>query len=284
MTNNPVTVLVNSKDSTAAALQITSSGAAAANSGHLELNSTATGAVGPVLAFAHISTGSAAANDVVGRILLDGLDDADAVESYARIDAVAQDVAAANPDGSLNFLVDRAGTLTLALSVGWDDTAGAALNGIAVGDGAGAARVSSAGAQDLTLDTNGGTNSSAIVITDAANGNITLTPNGTGAVDLAGKTIMSETTTSSGAGAVAVTGSIHEITTTAADALTLADGTEGQILHVVMVTDGGDGTLTPTNLAGTPTTITFDAVGDAVTLLFTAGTWFVVGNNGAVIA
>lgn len=92
------------------------------------------------------------------------------------------------------------------------------------------------------------------------------------------------TTTSSGPGAVAITGAIHEITTTGADALTLADGAEGQHLHVVMVADGGDGTLTPTNLAGAATTITFDAVGDAVHLLFTAGAWYVVGVNGAVVA
>ena len=284
MTNNPVTMFLNSGASTAAALQITSSGAAAANSGHLELESTNTGAVGPVLGFAHTSTGSAAANDVVGRILLEGLDDADAVESYARIDAIAQDVAAAGPDGSLDFLVDRAGTLTLGLSVGWDNTASAAINGIAVGDASGTARVTSAGATSLTLDTNGGTNSGTITITQGANAAITLTPNGTGLVDLAGKVVMSETTTSSGAGAVSINGSIHEITTTAADALTLADGTEGQVLHIVMATDGGDGTLTPTNLAGTPTTITFNDAGDAVTLLFTNATWYIVGQYGVTVA
>jgi hypothetical protein len=40
------------------------------------------------------------------------------------------------------------------------------------------------GAYDLTLDTNGGTNSGAIKIFDGANGNISLTPNGTGNLQL----------------------------------------------------------------------------------------------------
>lgn len=281
MTNNPVTMFVNGKDSTGAVLQLTSSGAAGA--GHLEVVSTNTGAVGPVVKLTHTSTGSAAANDVVGRLLVAGLDDADAAESYARIDVIAQDVAAANPDASLNFLVDRAGTLTLGLTVGWDDTAGAAINGISVGDGSGQAIVTSNAAQDLVLSTNGGTNSGTITITDAANGAITLAPNGSGLVDLAGKVVVSETTTSSGAGAISITGAIHEITSTGVgDAMTLADGTEGQILHIVHVTDGGSAVITPTNMAG-GTTITMDAVGDAVTLLFTAGKWFVVGQNSVTI-
>lgn len=87
----------------------------------------------------------------------------------------------------------------------------------------------------------------------------------------------------SGAGAVDVVNSITEVTTTGADALTLADGSEGQHKYIVMVADGGDGTLTPTNLAG-GTTITFNDVGDAVHLLFTSGSWFIVGNNGATVA
>jgi hypothetical protein len=51
-----------------------------------------------------------------------------------------------------------------------------------------------------------------------------------------------------------------------------------------MIADSGVGTLTPTNLAGTATTIAFDDVGDAVTLLFTNGEWYVVGQNGVTLA
>lgn len=281
MTNNPVAVFIDAGATTAAGLQVTGSGAMAG--GNIEINSTATGALGAVLKLDQTAN-SAAASDVIGRVLFTGQDDANAAETYGRIDCIIRDTAAANPDASLNFLVDRAGTATLALTVGWDTVGSAAVNGILVGDGSGAGYISSQGAQNLTIATNGGTNSGTITITQGANAAITLTPNGSGAIDLAGKILHSETTTSSGPGAVAVTGSIHEITTTGADALTLADGTEGQILHVVMVTDGGDGTLTPTNLAGTPTTITFNDAGDAVTLLFTNATWYIVGQYGVTVA
>ncbi|MFA5350286.1 MAG: hypothetical protein WC357_03010, partial [Candidatus Omnitrophota bacterium] len=166
-------------------LQVTGSGAMAG--GLVELNSTATGALGAVLKLDQTAN-SAAANDVIGRILFTAQDDANAAEIYGRIDCLIQDATAANPDASLNFLVDRAGTATLALTVGWDDTAGAAINGIAVGDTAGAAIITSNGAQDLTLETNGGTDSSVITITDAANGDITITPNGTGLINLTAPT------------------------------------------------------------------------------------------------
>ena len=48
------------------------------------------------------------------------------------------------------------------------------------------AKITTKGTGDLTLDTNSGTNSGSIVILDGANGNITLTPNGTGRVVIDG--------------------------------------------------------------------------------------------------
>ena len=59
---------------------------------------------------------------------------------------------------------------------------------VVVGTGAAAATVTSKGAFDLVLDTNEGTNSGKITIVDAANGNIQLTPNGTGYTELVGNT------------------------------------------------------------------------------------------------
>ncbi len=59
------------------------------------------------------------------------------------------------------------------------------------GTGAANATLTSSGAHDLILDTNSGTNSGTITITDAANGDITIAPNGTGvakAVDAADAT------------------------------------------------------------------------------------------------
>ena len=48
------------------------------------------------------------------------------------------------------------------------------------GTGAANATLTTSGAYDLVLDTNSGTNSGTITITDAANGDITIAPNGTG--------------------------------------------------------------------------------------------------------
>ena len=89
--------------------------------------------------------------------------------------------------------------------------------------------------------------------------------------------------TLTGAGAVDVTTAITWIVTTGVNALTLADGVEGQTKMIVMKTDAGNGTLTPANFAQ-GTTITFDAVGDSVSLLFTNSGWHVMGGHGYAIA
>lgn len=85
-----------------------------------------------------------------------------------------------------------------------------------------------------------------------------------------------------GAGAVDITSHITHIVTTGADALTLADGAEGQEKIVIMKTDGGNATLTPTNLA-LGTSLTFSCVGDAVNLLFTNAAWHYVGGFNVVV-
>lgn len=88
----------------------------------------------------------------------------------------------------------------------------------------------------------------------------------------------------SGAGAVNTTTSVTRITTTGANAYTLADGTNGQVKTIVMAVDGGDATITPTTKIGY-STIVFDAIGDSVTLRFLTGIgWIVEGNNGAAIS
>lgn len=89
--------------------------------------------------------------------------------------------------------------------------------------------------------------------------------------------------TRTGAGAVPLTSSIVKIVTTGANALTLADGEEGQRISLVMVTDGGDGTLTPANFAG-GTTATFNDAGDVLELLFLDGDWHITLNKGVTIA
>lgn len=90
----------------------------------------------------------------------------------------------------------------------------------------------------------------------------------------------------SGPGAVNVTTGTTAFTSTGTgDALTLADGVAGQFKTIIYVAEaaGADtGVLTPTNLGG-GTTITFNAVGDAVTLQFVGSDWWVVGLRGAVV-
>lgn len=90
----------------------------------------------------------------------------------------------------------------------------------------------------------------------------------------------------SGPGAVNVTTLATAFTSTGTgDALTLADGSAGQIKTVVYVAeaDGADtGVLTPSNRIGYAS-ITLSAVGDSVTLQFVGSGWGVLAVNGATI-
>ena len=87
------------------------------------------------------------------------------------------------------------------------------------------------------------------------------------------------TQTLSGAGAVDL---LHEVTdftsTGATDALTLADGYEGQVKEIWHVSDGGSGILTPSNLLG-GTTVTFTAVNDFIGMRFSNGNWRKIYGN-----
>lgn len=85
------------------------------------------------------------------------------------------------------------------------------------------------------------------------------------------------------AGAVNLTTLITTIASAGAIALTLADGAAGQIKVISMITDGGDATLMPANMQG-GTTITFNDVGDTVTLVFVGTKWAIIGNTGATVA
>lgn len=90
--------------------------------------------------------------------------------------------------------------------------------------------------------------------------------------------------TLTGAGAVNITTLTTKVVTTGAQALTLANGANGQLKSIVMITDGGDGTLTPATKTGY-TTIVFGDVGDSVLLqYFTTQGWMVLSNNGCTIS
>ena len=90
-----------------------------------------------------------------------------------------------------------------------------------------------------------------------------------------------------GAGAVNVTTLTTAVTTTApAQALTLANGTNGQIKTIVhqALSGGGTWVLTPTTKTGY-TTITSTAVGETCTLqFFTTIGWCILSLRGAIAA
>ena len=99
-----------------------------------------------------------------------------------------------------------------------------------------------------------------------------------------GKDVVLSAQSLSGAGAVNVTDAFTSLTTTgASQALTLANGTVGEVKVIVHTVDGGSAILTPTTKIGF-STITFTAVGDAVTLIYTSAGWAVIGSKGVTIA
>jgi len=145
------------------------------------------------------------------------------------------------------------------------------------------------------LDVNGQS-----IISGRSNENIVVDPNGTGTVELQAATnvtgafsasgdvtasaaFIGSVDTRTGAGAISVTTLTTEIVTTGTDALTLANGTLGQLKILVMKTDGGDATITPTTFAN-GTTLTMDAVLDSATLVYTSTGWVILANQNCVVA
>ena len=121
--------------------------------------------------------------------------------------------------------------------------------------------------------------SATIARTDAANsftGNQTI-----------GGAIIATPDTRTGPGAVSVTTTTTAfVSTGTGDALTLADGTTGQIKTIVYTAEaaGGDtGVLTPANRIGYAT-ITFNNIGDSATLQFVGTGWAILALYGAVKA
>lgn len=78
-----------------------------------------------------------------------------------------------------------------------------------------------------------------------------------------------------------LTHSVIEKTTGGAETLVVPDGTPGQELTIILVSDGGDGNVTPTTKTGF-TNIELDDVKDTVTLKYIDDTvgWIVMGATG----
>ena len=62
------------------------------------------------------------------------------------------------------------------------------------------------------------------------------------------------------------------------DTFTLADGAEGQIKFITLLSSTGVATITPANMAG-GTSVTLNAAGDSVMFGFTGTEWFILGGN-----
>lgn len=224
---------------------------------------------------------------------------ADALTTPQSITDATSQSFAVGPNGATNpvFNVDSS-TASAATGI--------TVKGAAAGNGVAVTVISSGTDENLKIDAKGagtvtinGTATGAVTITPDTTVSGTLTSTGaftasgaatvgttlgvTGATTL-GAALKSTTATLTGAGAVGLTTLVTKIVTTGANALTLADGTDGQIKILVMTTDGGDGTLTPTTKTGY-STIVFNDAGDGCVLVFTTTTgWIVAGNNGCTIS
>jgi hypothetical protein len=129
-------------------------------------------------------------------------------------------------------------------------------------------------------------------------GDATITGNATvtGNLDVTGNLTVTGTSavsrdTITGAGAIPITANLIAINTTGPDtpgAYTLADGVDGQIMYIFTqsVFPGTTADVTPTNTVGTWATVSLNAQGESVTLIFdaTVGGWALLANYGGVIA
>ena len=100
------------------------------------------------------------------------------------------------------------------------------------------------------------------------------------------QTSQSITADGSTATAVNVTTAVTEIdATSATHSCAIADGSDGQVKTIINTSTSGTNaiTITPANLRGY-TTITLNAPGETVTLLFKNSNWNVIANQGATIA
>ena len=132
-------------------------------------------------------------------------------------------------DGNSITSTDSNGAINLTPNGTGDVNLGA--DTVMIGDDDANATLTTQGTGDLTLSTNSGTNSGTIVIADAANNDITLTPNGTGDVKLVADTVVvgdsgaTATITSNGTGDLTLSTNAG----TDSGVITITDGTNGNI-------------------------------------------------------
>ena len=81
---------------------------------------------------------------------------------------------------------------------------------------------------------------------------------------------------------ISLTETVTQLITTGAQNFSLANGTEGQIKIITLKTDGGNATVTPASFLN-GTSITFDDVGDTMTLLYQSTGWIVLAQQNTTV-
>ena len=228
----------------------------------------------PILAQFYHEDAGAASGEYCAKLNFFGSDDAPAKELYASIEVEMDDTSAANPDGILWIKGDLAGT----------NTASAGFTGNKILMGAAASTLTTAGTWDLTLSTNDGTNSGTIVITDAADQNITITPNGIGHTLILGSAFPTTAVTAAHTLTVAECGWIT-CTSAAPYALTLpaVAGCDG-IWYTIKKTDAAANAITITGngaetIDGSNTNATIDAQYDTISIYCDGSAWFIFSED-----
>ena len=99
------------------------------------------------------------------------------------------------------------------------------------------------------------------------------------------KISITDTDTMTAAGAISVTTNITYLSNpTATGTLTIPVGTEGQIKIIIMTSNSAGNTLTLDDSDLGHDTITFSAVGDTATLIYTSSKWYMIGGTATVVA
>jgi hypothetical protein len=173
--------------------------------------------------------------------------------------------------------VSPANTKAQLLHIGTGNLAAGAV--VRLGDGT---------ATPVTISSAGITVDGAVVATSLTAASLTATGGSlavTGGIAMTGLLVFSDSQALSGAGAIDPAKPTTLFTSTgASQALTLANGTNGQIKTIIHVVDGGSGVLTPSTKTGF-STITFTAAGDSATLQYlTTRGWIILGTRGVTVA
>ena len=81
---------------------------------------------------------------------------------------------------------------------------------------------------------------------------------------------------------ISLTETVTQLITTGTQNFSLANGTEGQIKIITLKTDGGNATVTPASFLN-GTSITFDDVGDTMTMLYQSTGWIVLAQQNTTV-